>query len=58
MRVSLFVSLNGWKIAAVDSVNKGLHCEGPVHLNYDFAQNAAVCMLFKSNGYTYFVLIV
>lgn len=47
------VLLNRRNIAAVGSVNKGLCCVGPVHLNYDFAQNAAVCMLFKFDGYNY-----
>lgn len=47
------VLLNRRKIAAVDSINKGLYCVEPVHLNYDFAQNEAVCMLFKSDDYTY-----
>lgn len=42
--------LNRRKIAAVDSANKDPYCEGPVHLNYYFARNAAVCIPFKSDG--------
>lgn len=44
------VPLSGRKIAAVDSLNKGPYCEGPVHLIYYFARNAAVRLLFKSDG--------
>jgi len=48
--VCVFVPLSGRKIAAVDSPNKGPYCEGPVHLNDYFAQNAAVRLLFTSDG--------
>lgn len=44
------VPLSGRKIVAVDSLNKGPYCEGPVHLNYYFARNAAVRVQIKSDG--------
>lgn len=47
------VPLSGRKIAAVDSLNKGPYCEGPVHFNYYFTRNAAVCLLFRSDGQSY-----